>query len=956
MLTVALLLAQLQAPIRSEPIRIVRDIQAALDGGGGRDLERVWRGTLARRPRDPRALLAVSVFERSHLNYERVDSLMDAIDRVASPSNEWRAIALIGRGAWRALGLEVQVADSMLSTARAYARAAADPDIEAEALLVLMQVRGRTQGPRVGKQLLDEWWSLLKTPAPRDTAARLCLGAAIDDQLGDTTALARAWIGAAISERERSWRMAGNCRLSAAQISERKGYHKDAASDARGALQHFRHIDFAPGIALASQWYGYIKVSGHDYASGRALLEEAVVAARRTRFEAVEAWAHVGLAQMYLNLGDIGRARQYAAIGAASHARRGDLWGLANSRRFEAAAMEAAGDLAGAAERYAAAQQVYVRARIPSLAMVSLVSRAAVLLRLGALDSAEAAIAQGAEVGRTIDSWRITEEPQLRGLLALRRNQLTRAESLFRSVRLGAEWRKGNWHAGSAVMALREAQVALRLGNVALADTVMAGFAGALERWRRAPGNQGLTASLAQLGSTWSGLAEVYPDLIAQLVARDRVADAFALVERLRARDVVERRVRAVAFVQDSTVAARALRPGRGGESVVTLAELRRSLAPDEAMVTYVLGVDGAPTTAFVVAQDTVLVHRLPGRDVIAPILQRFAHLAARGTEATGASRQLGDALLGPVFASLPARVRRLIVSPDGDLHRVPFDALLLADGRYALERVAFSTAPSATALLALRAAAPSAGERVVAVGDPRYASPARRGDAATDPDRAGFAGARLARLRHSGDEARRAARYGRRSTVLTGSQATEPATIRAASGDVAVLHIAAHGLIDDGSQFNTALAVAPGAGADGFLTASELARLELKGPLVVLSACRSSGGVVLGGEGLRGLTAPLLEAGARAVVGTHWSIGDRSVVPFIERFYRAMAEGARPDDALRTAKLAAIRAGVSIADWASFTITGDASVRPPLRRPAHEPPAPWLRNVVQAVRDTSLP
>lgn len=954
MLTVALLLAQLQAPIRSEPIRIVRDVQAAVDRDGGRDLERIWRASLARQPRDPRALLAVSVFERHHLRYERVDSLMEAIDRVAPSSAAWRAIALVGRASWRALGLEVARADSMLSFARTYAREAADPEIEAEALLVLMQLRARSQGPKVGKQLLDEWWLLLRSPAPRDSAVRMCQSAALDDQLGDTTAFARAWSGARIAERVQSWRVAGNCWLSAAQITERLGHRDNAERHARVALEHFRRIDFAPGVALASQWYGYLKVVDHDYAQGRILLEEAVLAARRTRFESVEAWAHLGLAQMYLNLGDLGRARRYAAISAASHARRGDLWGLANSRRFEAAAMEAAGDLTGAAERYAAAQQSYVTARIPSLAISSLVSRAGVQLRLGWLDSAEQTIAQGAQIGRSIDAWRVTEEPQLRGLLAMRRNQYAQAESLFRSSAVAVEWRRGRWNAGHAVQALREAQVALRLGRMALVDSIMQGFAGALEQWRRDPENQGLTASLAQLGRNWSGLTEIYPDLVAQLVARDRVADAFLLVERLRARDVVERRVRAVALVQDSTVALRALRPGRGGGSVVTLAELRRSLAPDEAVVTYVLGVDGAPTTAFVVARDSVQVHRLPGRDAIMPPLQRFLQLAARGTEATGASRQLGEALLAPVLASVPARVRRLVISPDGDLHRLPFDALQLADGRYALERVTISMAPSASVLLALRAAAPSTGDRVVAVGDPRYANPAPRGDAPADPDRAGYVGATLARLRHSGDEARRVAQYGLRSTVLTGSEATEAATIRAASGDVAILHIAAHGLIDDGSQFNTALAVSPGNGGDGFLTASELARLDLKGPLVILSACRSSGGVVLGGEGLRGLTAPLLEAGARAVVGTHWSIGDRSVVPFIERFYRAMAEGARPDDALRTAKLAAIRAGVSIADWASFTITGDASVRPPLRRSTGEEPAPWLRNVVQVGRDTT--
>ena len=103
----------------------------------------------------------------------------------------------------------------------------------------------------------------------------------------------------------------------------------------------------------------------------------------------------------------------------------------------------------------------------------------------------------------------------------------------------------------------------------------------------------------------------------------------------------------------------------------------------------------------------------------------------------------------------------------------------------------------------------------------------------------------------------------------------------------------------------------------------------------------------------MRGLTAPLLEAGARVVVATHWSIGDRSVVPFVDRFYSAMAAGARVDDAMRQAKLSAIHEGVSIADWGSYSIIGDGAMRPPLRRPALSPVA-WLRNITQSRRDTS--
>jgi len=169
----------------------------------------------------------------------------------------------------------------------------------------------------------------------------------------------------------------------------------------------------------------------------------------------------------------------------------------------------------------------------------------------------------------------------------------------------------------------------------------------------------------------------------------------------------------------------------------------------------------------------------------------------------------------------------------------------------------------------------------------------------------------------------------------------------------VGVAHFATHALIDADGQARTALALTPSGGNDGFLTTTEIASLHFSGSLVVLSACQSLGGQILGGEGLRGLAAPLLEAGARAVVVTHWSIGDRSVLPFVDRFYAQMASGKSVGDALRETKLSAIRDGARISDWAAFTVIGDASMRAPLRL-RRLSPLEWLHDLVQPTRDTS--
>jgi len=84
----------------------------------------------------------------------------------------------------------------------------------------------------------------------------------------------------------------------------------------------------------------------------------------------------------------------------------------------------------------------------------------------------------------------------------------------------------------------------------------------------------------------------------------------------------------------------------------------------------------------------------------------------------------------------------------------------------------------------------------------------------------------------------------------------------------------------------------------------------------------------------VRGLTAPLIAAGARAVVASYWEIGDRQTVRLVHDFYHAMADGHPAADALRLAEVAALERGAPPREWAAFTISGDPMVRVPVTVP----------------------
>jgi hypothetical protein len=81
------------------------------------------------------------------------------------------------------------------------------------------------------------------------------------------------------------------------------------------------------------------------------------------------------------------------------------------------------------------------------------------------------------------------------------------------------------------------------------------------------------------------------------------------------------------------------------------------------------------------------------------------------------------------------------------------------------------------------------------------------------------------------------------------------------------------------------------------------------------------------------------MHAGARAVLASLWEVDDAQTRRFMGLFYRALRNGAAPDEALQRAASAMIRAGGDAArpeNWAAFVLAGDA--RHPVVAP-QEPP-----------------
>lgn len=240
-------------------------------------------------------------------------------------------------------------------------------------------------------------------------------------------------------------------------------------------------------------------------------------------------------------------------------------------------------------------------------------------------------------------------------------------------------------------------------------------------------------------------------------------------------------------------------------------------------------------------------------------------------------------------------------------MHKVPLESLIGANGQYLVMSHAVTYIPSATTYVMLkqRSGQRSTQPRFLGVGDIAY-------DTSPLPKIAATRGyeSKLANLPHSADEIAAAAQTLRsvtantQPTVLLGGAATE-AAFKKSVGQASIIHLAVHATANQSRPTEAALVLLSDekAGEDGFLEAREVLGLHLNANLVLLSACDTAVGKLLGEDGIANLSRAFLSVGTQTVVSTLWEADDVFASTLVRKFYTYLARGQTASVALANAK-----------------------------------------------------
>jgi tetratricopeptide (TPR) repeat protein len=810
------------------------------------------------------------------------------------------------------------MADTLAKAARLLSRAADTiglTEVLAARTLAILRVHGVDSA----RAVLGAATSILPRQDRWLRARLLCVRAQVDvrggrritDSTWDTITAQASALGP---------RLASQCLFMRAQYIQTQGLGAAAVALLDTVAEMQERAALWADLAASRQWQGSTLVDLGRYREARGYLTASREASRRAGgIAGNDGWVALAEANISRHLGAHGDAASWLTTARRLLSENQDATGLSFVDRGEVELLHLHGNLedADAGWRRLVARD---EGLVPLQVVPALIARSDLARRRGALDEAGLLLDSASRLidERNLPGWR-TEWRYARGLQALSMGRPEVAVAHFDTL-LSTQRRLLAPRRFEVVMRWAEAQTQMqrfdRAWRAFESDSRL------FDRWRR--GFVDRVQALASLGDRqfdWDrdlGLAT----MIARFAEAGRTAEALTMAEWRRLRSAEQAvlqqgalRVQVEDDRQARAVVLQAVDSIRLDRARLT-ALARGRLTANTAVIAYVTGQGDEPTTAFVLTRDTLRAVVLTPIDSLREPMRRLSAFLRAGTVPTPLVADVSRRLTLPVLALLPNTVRRVVIVPDGELHRLPFVALHDVRGEPLIATFDIAVAPSVElALGGTSSVARRPSTRSAAIGAPATMPI----DAATGVPWGSLPGARR--------EVRAVSSLLADVERLEGRRATQQNIDGVLARGGRILHIATHAISDPASIGNNGLVVERTAANDGFLSLTELGQRPLPFDLVVLSACSSGDGLLLTGQGLNGLVSTALDAGARGAIATRWALNDTAIVPYVLEFYRRLRAGHDVVHVLSDVQREAYRSGASPAVWANLEYVGDPTL-----------------------------
>jgi CHAT domain-containing protein len=322
------------------------------------------------------------------------------------------------------------------------------------------------------------------------------------------------------------------------------------------------------------------------------------------------------------------------------------------------------------------------------------------------------------------------------------------------------------------------------------------------------------------------------------------------------------------AFLDESR---RASKFDRYSGQAPTYADIKAKLAPNEALVEYVVGDE--QLMLFILTRSELAAETVPLRrtDLVNKV-ELIRNLIRRqdNNRWEKPAVSLAASLLAPILDNGGFDgIEHLYLVPHGSLNYLPFSLLPVNGNKGSsllIEEYTLAYLPTAAALLRDYSNSNTVGSMLTI-------SPAR------------------SLLSHAGAEAEAVnALFAPDSLALVGKSATE-STFKHEAANYRLLHLATHGYFNKFNPLLSGLELEADAVNDGQLELHEILGLKLDADLVTLSACQTALGSghfaeIPAGDDFVGLTRAFLYAGSAAVMATLWEVDDASTLELMKTFY----------------------------------------------------------------------